>query len=192
MGILFGSPIFYSYICPINLNTHIMKLELKNVKINEAFSEETLMFRADLFVDGKKVAYTNNDGRGGCTFYNAYEGQRETLAKAEAYAKSLPSTITEFGGKDFEFKSNLETWIDETLYNIHNAKAIAKAEKKMQKLMETQVVWGVPNGNTYRHMGFKHDIKLGVLSPASIKSLVDAVKSRMLPNEEIFNKNIPI
>ena len=169
-----------------------MKLELKNVKINEAFSEETLMFMADLFVNGKKVAYANNDGRGGCTFYNAYENQREALAKAEAYAKSLPSTITEFGGKDFEFKSNLETWIDDTLYKIHNAKAEAKAEKKMQLIMQTQVVWGIPNGNTYKHLGFKGGVKLEVLSPASVKNLVDAVKSRMKPNEEIFNKNIPI
>ena len=169
-----------------------MKLELKNVKINEAFSEETLMFMADLFVDGKKVGYANNDGRGGCTFYNAYENQREALREAEAFALTLPSTITEFGGKDFEFKASLESWIDDAVHKIYNDKAQAKAEKKMQKLMETQVVWGIPNGNTYKHLGFKHDIKLGVLSSASVKSLVDAVKSRMLPNEEIFNKNIPI
>ena len=62
----------------------------------------------------------------------------------------------------------------------------------MQLLMQTQVVWGIPNGNTYKHLGFKGSPKLGVLSQGSIKSLVDAVKSRMLPNEEIFNKNIPI
>ena len=49
-----------------------MKLELKNVKINEAFSEETLMFKADLYVNGKKIAYAENDGRGGCTFYREY------------------------------------------------------------------------------------------------------------------------
>ena len=169
-----------------------MKLELKNVKINETFSEETLMFMADLFVDGKKVGYANNDGRGGCTSYNAYENQRQALAKAEAFALTLPSTITEFGGKDYEFKSTLESWIDDAVNKIYNDKAQAKAEKKMQKLMETQVVWGVPNGNSYKHMGFKHNIKLDVLSPSSVKSLVDAVKSRMLPNEEIFNKNIPI
>lgn len=169
-----------------------MKLELKNVKINEAFSEETLMFKADLFVNGKKVGYASNDGRGGCTSYNAYENQREELAKAEAYALTLPSTTAEFGGKDYVFKSSLESWIDDTVNKIYDAKAQAKAEKKMQLIMQTQVVWGVPNGNTYRHMGFKGGVKLEALSPASVKSLVDAVKSRMLPNEEIFNKNIPI
>jgi len=169
-----------------------MKLELKNVKINETFSEETLMFMADLFVDGKKVGYASNDGRGGCTSYNAYENQREVLGKAEAFALTLPSTITEFGGKDYEFKSSLESWIDDAVHKIFNDKAQAKAEKKMQLIMQTQIVWGIPNGNTYKHLGFKGGIKLDVLSKASVKSLVDAVKSRMLPNEEIFNKNIPI
>jgi hypothetical protein len=150
------------------------------------------MFKADLFADGKKIAYANNDGHGGCTWYNAYENQREALAKAEAFALTLPSTFATFGGKDYEFKSSLESWIDDTVSKIADAKAQAKADKKMQKLMETQVVWGVPNGNTYKHMGFNHSIKLDVLSPTSVKNLVDAVKSRMLPNEEIFNKNIPI
>ena len=169
-----------------------MKLELKNVKINEAFSEETLMFKADLFVDGKKVAYANNDGHGGCTWYNAYENQREALAKAEAFALTLPSTFHEFGGKTHEFKSNLESWIDDTVNKIADDKAQAKADKKMQKLMETQIVFGVPNSNQYKHMGFKSKAKLTELSSASVKNLVDAVKSRLLPNEEIFNKNIPI
>lgn len=169
-----------------------MRLELKNVKINEAFSEETLMFMADLFVDGKKVAYASNDGHGGCTCYNAYEGQRETLKKAEEFALTLPSTFHEFGGKMHEFKSNLESWIDDTVNKIADEKAQAQADKKIQKLMETQIVWGVPNANTYKHMGFKGSPKLAVLSQASVKNLVDAVKARLLPNEEIFNKNIPI
>jgi hypothetical protein len=169
-----------------------MKLELKNVKINEAFSEETLMFKADLFADGKKIAYAENDGHGGCTWCNAYENQREALAKAEAFALTLPSTFATVGGKDYEFKSSLESWIDDAVSKIADAKAQAKADKKMQKIMETQVVWGVPNGDTYKHMGFVGGIKLSVLSEASIKSLVLAVKSRMLPNEEIFNTNIPI
>ena len=169
-----------------------MKLELKNVKINESFSEETLMFKADLFVDGKKVGYAHNDGHGGSTWYNAYENQREALAKAEEFALALPSTITNFGGKDYEFKSSLESWIDDAVSEISNAKANAKAEKKMQKIMETQIVWGIPNENSYKHLGFKNGVKLTLLSQASVKNLVDAVKNRMLPNEEIFNTNIPI
>jgi hypothetical protein len=41
-----------------------MKIELKNVKINKMFSEETTCFIADVFINGKKTAYAKNDGRG--------------------------------------------------------------------------------------------------------------------------------
>lgn len=169
-----------------------MKLELKNVKINEAFSEETLMFMADLFVDGKKVAYAKNDGHGGCTYYNAYEGQHEVLKRAEEYALTLPSTFHEFGGETHEFKSNLENWIDNTVNKIADEKNKAKFLKKMQKDMETKIVFGVPDSGSYRMLGFKSKAKLTELSQGSINSLVLAVKAQMKPNEVIFNKNITI
>jgi hypothetical protein len=98
-----------------------MKLELKNVKINEAFSEETLMFKADLYVNGKKVAYASNDGRGGCTFYNTYsQDLRPLLKEAEEFVKALPSTFYTYGETTIEIKSNLEHWIDTKVYDIGN------------------------------------------------------------------------
>jgi hypothetical protein len=44
-----------------------MKIELKNVKFSDFASEETNCFRADVYVNGKKAGYCNNDGHGGCT-----------------------------------------------------------------------------------------------------------------------------
>ncbi len=32
-------------------------------------SEETNCFVADLYINGKKIGYVKNDGRGGCTDY---------------------------------------------------------------------------------------------------------------------------
>jgi len=124
-----------------------MKLELKNVKINEAFSEETLMFKADLYVNGKKVAYTNNDGRGGCTFYNAYSIElRPLLAQAEEYCKTLPSTFHTYGERTIEIKSNLEHWIDDVVYAIYNKKVIEKHKKKLAKDMLKGICYGNENG----------------------------------------------
>lgn len=37
------------------------------VKVNKAFSEETLCFRADVHLDGKHVGFAFNDGHGGST-----------------------------------------------------------------------------------------------------------------------------
>lgn len=174
-----------------------MKLELKNVKINEAFSQETLMFKADLFADGKKIAYAHNDGHGGCTWYNAYENQREALAKAEAFAISLPSTTHNFGGKDYVFNSNLETWIDDAVSKISDAKALVRLQKKIEKASETSIVWGVPNDLSFQKWGFQGKQNLANLyktikGKEAVDRLVAKVKADLKPNEVIFNTNIPI
>jgi len=88
-----------------------MKLELKSIHFSEHLSEETNAFTADLWVDGKKVGYCKNDGQGGSTYIWHYEGMREKLREAEAYAKTLPDVKW----NDHSFKMNLEFWVDETL-----------------------------------------------------------------------------
>ena len=42
-----------------------MKLELKNITYYKQGSEETPCYNADVFVDGKKMFHTSNDGHGG-------------------------------------------------------------------------------------------------------------------------------
>lgn len=41
------------------------KFTLKKLSVNEALSEETLCFSADLYEDGKLIAHIGNRGRGG-------------------------------------------------------------------------------------------------------------------------------
>jgi hypothetical protein len=61
-----------------------MKIELKNLKINERLSEETTCFSATVYVDGKRAFEAANRGHGGC---NEYRGAYEAAA---AYAATLP------------------------------------------------------------------------------------------------------
>lgn len=42
-----------------------LKIELKKFSASERFSEETLLFKADIYLDGKKVGWVENEGRGG-------------------------------------------------------------------------------------------------------------------------------
>lgn len=175
-----------------------MKLELKNIKVNLTFSEETTMFQADLYANGKKIAYANNDGRGGCTFYNRYPNQEKALAEAEAYAKTLPSDFYEFGGKKHEIKMTLEHWIDTQIEAYVEAKESAKFQKKMEKDMLTHIVYGVPNSGKYRMYGFKgNKLPLTELvkmekGREAVKNLIETVKKQLKEGEEIFNKNLPI
>lgn len=64
----------------------LMKIEIKNLKINKRMSEETNCFSATLYLDGVKRGEVYNHGHGGCNIYSDRKAQDEL----EAYAKSLP------------------------------------------------------------------------------------------------------
>jgi len=170
-----------------------MKLELKNVKINEAFSEETLMFKADLYVNGKKVAYANNDGRGGCTFYNAYSIElRPIIAQAEEYCKTLPSKFVTYGERTIEIKSNLEHWIDEVVYAISNKKEIEKHKKKLAKDMLKGICYSKNfNENGYKMLSWKGYTLEQILNRNEGRTLVTKkIQELVESGETILNTNL--
>jgi hypothetical protein len=168
-----------------------MKIELKNLKMNLAFSQETIMFQADVYVDGVKTAYADNDGHGGCTNYHAYQGKQALLAKAEAHAASLPSK--KYG--TMTLKTTLESLIDELVGKEADKKERAKTDKRIQKLTLNHIVWGVPNGDSYQMLGFKgkpkfEDVKKVPQGRLALENLVKKVKKELKKGEVIFNTNL--
>lgn len=127
-----------------------MKIELKRISFYERMSEETNCFAADLYINGKKVGECKNDGQGGCTdYYGSTPENNKIIREAEEYFKSLPKVKIE--GLNLMHQPTLESAIDEQ-FELYLK---AKADKKMQKLFQTALVVGVPNGNSYRYMKFK-------------------------------------
>lgn len=129
------------------------KIELKKIEYSERMSEETMCFAADLYVNGKKVGYCKNDGRGGPNEYNGNTKEDKIfLAEVENYCKTLPKVKVD--GYDFEYQPSLETLIDDFLTNwLKN-----KEEKKMRKLFNTAIVFGKPNGASYQYLNFKRPL----------------------------------
>ena len=166
-----------------------MKLELKNIKVNLAFSQETTMFQADIYANGKKIGYASNDGHGGSTWYNRYPNQEQALKEAEAYAKTLPSDFYEFGDEKREMKMNLEHWIDKQIDAYVTAKESAKIEKKLAKKMETHVVIKRANG-THSEFGYGAKFKIKDLTHDMLVRLKEAVKASLREGDVILNKNI--
>jgi hypothetical protein len=161
-----------------------MKIELKNIKINLTFSEETTMFMADVYVNGKKTAYANNDGRGGCTFYNSYHAPNndEDLRQAEAYCKTLPKVRVE--EYDFEYDMNLEHFID----NLVTAELEKKEKKKLEKKMLDTIMWGKPNGHSYTQVKFK--VPLAKVPTTRLQEIVDKYKKEFKEGDEFLNTNL--
>jgi len=172
-----------------------MKIELKNVKINKMFSEETICFKADVYINGKKIAFAENDGRGGCTFYYAYDisNGRQVLKEAEEYAKTLPSIKYNFGDEIHEITMTLEHFIDTAINDIFNGKEKAKEDKKIKKLTEKAIVFGNPNGSTYRYIQFKHtikELKENHTGRIVLEKTINRVKGELKEGEVIFNTNL--
>lgn len=172
-----------------------MKIELKNVKINLTFSEETIMFRADLVIDGVVAGEADNDGRGGSTFYSAKtydvkkqkslsdderERNKELIRKAEAFCKSLPPI--DYG--DFKIDMNLEHFIDELV----NQEIKKKEDKKLEKKMETTIMWGKPNGHSYIQVKFK--VPLAKIPRAMLQGFVDKYKKEFKEGDVFLNTNL--
>jgi hypothetical protein len=164
-----------------------MEIKLKNIKINEAFSEETTMFKADVFVDGVKVAYAENDGHGGCTYYNAHDpSKRELLAKAEQFCLALPDYVypAMHGMKELAVKMNLEQMID----NLIEEELKKKDQKKLEKKMLNRIMWGVKGGHSYREVKFNRP--LSEIPVAQLQGLVNGYKARFQEGEEFLNTNL--
>ena len=171
-----------------------MKIELRNIKINLTFSEETTMFKADVYVDGKKTAYAENDGHGGNTFYNRYEGMENLLKEAEAYAKTLPSTTHKFGNTTMVIESTLENIIDKMIDEEVNKKETEKFKKKLEKNMLKNIVYGVPNGKSYKMIGWGNlTIAQLLASPngrQAIQKAVNKIEGELKEGEKILNNNL--
>ncbi|VFR33634.1 FIG01218499: hypothetical protein [plant metagenome] len=75
-------------------------ITLKNLKVAEFASEETLCFSATVLFDDVAVAEARNDGHGGSTFLHALQGKRDLLSEAEQFAKALPPATLDCGVSD--------------------------------------------------------------------------------------------
>jgi hypothetical protein len=132
-----------------------MKIELKKIKVNLAFSQETTMFDADIYIDDVKVGYADNQGFGGATNISGIgsgaerDRNYEMLDKANDFCKTLPSETYEYEkGGDMHtmiFNQNLETFIDNLVQDYIEGKQAKRFQNKLKKDMEKFVCYSKSN-----------------------------------------------
>lgn len=69
-----------------------MKIELKKFTANQKFSEETLMFRAEVWINGKKAGTVENEGRGGSN--DVHYSDPTMHERVSEYLHALPPDIS--------------------------------------------------------------------------------------------------
>lgn len=171
-----------------------MKLELKKVKINLAFSEETIMFRADVYIDGEHIGEAENEGRGGCTWVShlGTERSKQVLDKAFEYFKSLPPIKFKVGNDELEVDSRLDGAIDDIIAGIVNEKEKKSLEKKMAKSMEKGLVYSKGVEGSFNTITWgKWTMAQLMAHPEGRKRVEEAIAEVTGKGYKVLNTNIP-
>lgn len=166
----------------------MMKIELKNLKINLQFSQETIMFKADVYADGKKIAYASNEGYGGPTSYHPYSGYFDMVIVAESYCAGLPKKT--YG--DFSYPQKLESVIDDLVEEELNKKEKEKFNKKLQKDMLKGLVYAGSDHNQYSLVSWKGtDINQMLTTSWGKSTIMFKIKELTNAGKKILNTNLP-
>lgn len=162
---------------------------LKKLRINEAGSEETTMFTAELFYQNRLVAYVKNSGHGGCHDYHAYES-RELLSKVEKWATNQPEKTHGTGKDKFSFPYDLDCLVDELIQEEDTKKFI----KKIDKLTEKAIVFGNADySGPITSVKFRLPIAEMLMTPerkAIVYNEYLKIKRELKKGQVILNKNL--
>lgn len=111
------------------------RITLKNLKVAEFASQETLCFTATVLLDGKPIAQACNEGNGGPTSLDPHRESTVQVTEAEAFAKSLPPVLSDFDdphdpSRKMSLPVTLDFLIDVLAVNLHAEKKIRAAFKR--------------------------------------------------------------
>lgn len=122
-----------------------MEITIKNLKVLEELSQETLCFSASVYVNGKKVGTAENTGHGGMTDLNLYrkkadgdwERNRELYEELKEY---VPQFTWDFDGEPVPH--TVDSYIDELVWKEYE-------RKDLLKQCRNQVLFRIP-GEEYK------------------------------------------
>jgi hypothetical protein len=166
------------------------KITFKNVKTFRGM--EGIGLNADIYINGVKCIFVIDEANGGEYNYENYEYNnpkaeqvRANIKLMDNYIASLPAKICTDFGKSISIKVDRDTYINDKLLEIEEQ----KADKKMQKLFKTGIVFGVPNSGKYQYLNFKRP--LSEIMSMIVQRQINIVKKEYCKNgEQILNTNL--
>lgn len=165
-----------------------MKIELKNIKTNLTFSEETTMFKADLYIDNTLEGYASNEGHGGPTcIYKTPNGNWDKIHAAMEFCKGLPPVKSEYFPEGLEM--DLEMYLDTIIEKEVEKKEIARIAKKLEKDLLKGICYGT--NTSYTLLSWKGHTMASLLSNSQGKAMVEKKVAELRANNEtILNPNL--
>ena len=122
-----------------------MEITIKNLKVLEELSQETLCFSASVYVNGKKVGTAENTGHGGMTDLNLYLRKQDGKWKHnneqyEELKEYVPQFTWDFDGEPVPH--TVDSYIDELVWKEYE-------RKDLLKQCRNQVLFRIP-GEEYK------------------------------------------
>lgn len=132
------------------------KVTLKNVKTFQGM--EGTGFNANVYINGLFCYTAIDSGDGGDidfrpnVFGKNIEQVKEQIKLLDEYIETMPDKEINCGGdKTIKLKMTLGLYIDDLLAKMDDE----KHQKKMERLMETSILFGVPKGTKYSYYNYK-------------------------------------
>lgn len=158
---------------------------LKSIKFLESMSEETNCFTANVYFDGKLVAYAKNNGRGGNTDVIRDPKCGVVLFKEfEEYCKSLPPYVN----GSFTLPSDSEMVVDNLFEDWLKAKDRKKLENNMKKglLFGTELAYDMVSWK-----GVTLEVLLKQNNPTMMSRIKQIIQENIAKGKPLLNTNIP-
>ena len=110
----------------------LVKIELRNLRINKALSDETTCFSADVWVEGRKIGVAMNRGHGSCHDYHWTDQEAGKALHEYAFQAYDGKVIGNFQPPLTITFDHLDHLIDELINK-------AEEEKQMRRWCKTKV-----------------------------------------------------
>jgi len=175
-----------------------MEIILKDIYVSERVSREKMAFQATLYINGYKVGVISNEGRGGAILYHPIEDKGNYLIReAEAWCRKLPPAVyldTLINEKPVTIPMELESYLDNIITAWLDLKDLEKLRRKMEKEMETAILYGIP-GKSYRVLQYRKSIAFMIRYGMGMERLRNDIEKVVIPqmsqHDRILNTNIP-
>jgi len=107
-----------------------MKIELKALKYSDFASQETHCFHANIYIDGKKAGWAENNGHGGMTSIHPHQ----LYTTIRQCTDKIPPRIVDFNGTTLTLEASPDSYVDELV-------TLALHERDLKRAMKTRILF---------------------------------------------------
>ena len=107
-----------------------MKIELKALKYSDFASQETHCFYANIYIDGKKAGWAENNGHGGMTTIHPHQ----LYTTIRQCTDKIPPRIVKYGDTEMSIDTSPDSYIDELV-------TLALHERDLKRAMKSRILF---------------------------------------------------